>query len=263
MADTNSLSDGSSDANRNLPELLQDPSKYQSLWDQGLLGDVMSYLDWDTVESIVGPAIQSGNVIGLEQLTPEFVQEYEEEIMDIVMNSRNAEVLYLMLSKTAFARQTPAEDYLLEIAVEKYWTDGIRILYEAGACPDDEIMYKFYQNSDYEMVAYGILNGMPICSDFFFIHNVLNEDLEDLDNAPPEVFAKLNEAFHERVEKESVEKKRLAFKAYQVALTQFESAGPDSDIAWLRAELNRAKKHCRCLSNEWMNDPDFQSDDDQ
>lgn len=263
MADTNSLSDGSSNANRTLPELLRDPSQYQSLWDQGLLGDVMTFLDWDTVESIVGPAIRSGNIVGLEQLTPKFVQDYEEEIMDIVMDSRNADVLYLMLTKTAFARQTPAEDYLLEIAVAKYWTDGIRILYEAGAIPDDEIMYRFYQNSDYEMVEYGILNGMPICKDFFFIHNVLNEDLEDLDNAPPEVFAKLNEAFHTRVEKESVEKKRLAFNAYQVAKANFESAGPDSDIGWLGAELNRAKKRCRFLSKEWMNDPDFQSDDDQ
>lgn len=229
----------------------------QSLWDSLQLGSVIDKYDWRSVISVIVPSILKGDLSTLQQLPPKFIQDYWDEMMDAVLESRNSDVLLFLLLNGA-----SAEDYYMDIAVHSYWREGVRILYEFGATAYDDIMGVIYRQGDWEMLAYGILNGFPIPDDFFFIHNILKDDLDLPDDTPSDVVVKLNEAFHSRMDEETAHEKRVAYRQYISCKHNLSEANSDDGIAIAREDLNIAKRRCRYVDPDWRADSEFESDDE-
>lgn len=242
------------------PNWWADPTlALQRLWDNNALGHVMAFLDWETAGYMIVPAILEDDLETLQQLSPEAVETFDEKIMEVVLDVKSVPVLRLLIGKKLGCSN------FIDPAADAGWWEGTLMLYEAGIIAgegginvDEDVFYQVFRKAPWEMVGYGILNGMLLPQDFYIMYDQGIDPIDE-EGFPPGIGAKLNEAMQHRIEEEYARNRAIseAYKALQSAYDARRNATNSSDRIAARRAYTEAARRMREV------DPNYSSDDEE
>ncbi len=183
----------------------------QRLWDHGQLGNVVEFLDFQTVGYMVVPAIMNGDLSTLNKLTSEAMECHETNIMRYVVQFRSVPVLKLMIAKGI------SSAHHIEDAVEANWIEGLELLFDNAVAKhgvvncDCALILDCLEERQYEIVHFGIVNNWELPDEWYEHHN---QGYDLVGRNQTNLADMINQAFHMRI-RDDMNHKRAIDAAWQ------------------------------------------------